>query len=93
MLNSRVFCFGGSDAEQIAFLVKTVQVPQESLEHDLVFKMGQQCAERFRGQLITDNNGRRTVPGKVFVPVIIRLSAGKSHDLCRNICTELLLAG
>ena len=32
-------------AQLYAFLVKAVQVPCESLEHHLVFEMGQQCAQ------------------------------------------------
>ena len=48
--------FGEDFAKLYAFLVEAVQVPDESLEHDLVFEMGKQRAEGFRGQLIADHN-------------------------------------
>ena len=80
-------------AQLNAFLVKTVQVPQEALEHYLVFKMRKQSAECFRCQAVPDNDAGRAVACKLLVQVLIILAAGKGHDLSGNIGTQFLLTG
>ena len=75
-----------------SFLVKAVQVPQEALEHHLVFKMRQQRAKCFRCQSVTDNDTRRPVSSEVLISVFVLLSAGKGHYLGSNIRAQLLLA-
>ena len=49
--------FGKYLAQLDAFLVKAVQIPEETLEHHFVLKVGQQCAKCFRGQLFANNDG------------------------------------
>ena len=73
-------------------LVEAVQIPQESLEHHFVFKVGQERSQRFRRQFLTGNDAGRSVSGKSFIPVLILFSARKSHILGSHIRTELLLA-
>ena len=79
-------------AELNAFLVEAVQVPAESLEHDLVLEMSEQCAERCRVQLIADDDAGRTAALEVLVQILIRFAAGKGNDLRSDIGAELLLA-
>ena len=86
------YAFREHFAQLDAFLVKAVQVPQEALEHDLVFIVGQQGAKCFRRQLVTDDDTAGPVAGKVLVPVLILLAAGKSHDLGSHVGAQLLLA-
>ena len=85
--------FGKYFTELYAFLIETVQIPEEPLEHNLVFEMGQQSAEGLRGQLFADDDTGGTVAFEVFIPVFIFLSAGECHDLRCNIRTKLLLTG
>ena len=80
-------------AQLYAFLVKAVQVPEESLEHHLVLEVGKQRTQRFRRQFLADNDAGGAVPGEVLVPVFVLLAAGKSHDLSRHVGAQLLLAG
>ena len=80
-------------AELNAFLVKTVDVPKEALEHDLVLKVGEQGAKRTRGQLAADDDAGRTAALEILIFIFVLFAAGKRHDLGRNIGAELLLAG
>ena len=75
------------------FLVKAVDVPQESLEHHLILKMSKKRSQRSRCQLIADDDAGRTSSLKILVSVFVLFSAGKSDNLRRDIGTELLLAG
>ena len=80
-------------AELYALLVEAVQVPAESLEHNLILKVSQQRAKRFRGKLFADDDAGGAAAFKTLVGVFILLAAGKGHDLGCNICAQLLLAG
>ena len=51
---------GKNLAELDTFLVEGVDVPQESLEHDLVLKVGKQCAKGSRCQLFANDDAGRT---------------------------------
>ncbi len=75
------------------FLVKTVDIPYKALIHNLVLEMGQERPQRFGCQLLTDNDAGRTAALKILIAVLIRLAAGKCHNLRRHIGTEFLLAG
>ena len=75
-----------------AFLIKAVQVPYESLEHNLVFEVSKKGTKSLRCKLLTNDDTGRTAALEVFVQVLIFLAAGKSYDLSSNICTKFLLA-
>ena len=74
------------------FLIEAVDVPQESLEHNLVLEMCKQCTKCLWIKLLTDNDRRWTTTLEVLVAVLILLTTCKCYDLCSNICAELLLA-
>ena len=42
-------------SELNAFLIEAVEIPQESLEHDLILEVGEERTECFRCKLITDD--------------------------------------
>ena len=73
------------------FLVKAVYIPYESLEHNLIFKVSEECTKCFRCQFFSDNNAGWTSTFKVFVFIFICFSACKSYNLCCYICAEFLL--
>ena len=73
-------------------LVEAVYVPQESLEHNFVFEVSKKCTEACRIYLLADDDAGRTCALKILVAVLIRLTAGKCHDLSCNVRAELLLA-
>ena len=75
-----------------AFLIEAVDVPQESLEHNLVLEVCKQGSKCLRINLLTNDDGRWTTTLEVLVAVLILLTACKCYDLCSNICAELLLA-
>ena len=50
------YFFGQYLAQLYAFLVETVQIPEESLEHDLVLEVCEQCAERCRCQHVAGDD-------------------------------------
>ena len=53
-----------------ALLVKAVQVPHKALEHDLIFKMGQECAQSLGIQPVADDDAGGTSALKVLVLVL-----------------------
>ncbi len=74
------------------FLIKTVNIPYKSLEHNLVLEVGKQCTECLRINLLSDNNRRWASTLEILVAVFIFLAACKCNNLCCNIRTKLLLA-
>ena len=79
--------FGKDFAQLYAFLVETVQIPQETLVHDLVLEMGKQRAKRFRCQFAADDYTSRTIAGKMLVPVPVLFAACKCDHLSGDVGT------
>ena len=79
-------------SELYAFLVKAVDIPCESLEHDLVLKVSEQRTQRLRNQLISDDDAGRSLSFEDLIRILVILSGCKCHDLSRYICGKLLLA-
>ena len=84
---------GKEFAELYAFLIEAVDIPQESLEHDLVLEMGEECAKASRVELVAMYNAGRTTAFEMFVLVFVVLATGKGYNLCDDIGTEFFLAG
>ena len=84
---------GQNLAQLNAFLVEAVQIPCKALEHDLVLKVGKQCAQSLGSQLLADDDGGRTTAFELLVQVGVILAAGKCHNLCGHVGTKLLLGG
>ena len=80
-------------AELYAFLVEAVYIPQEALEHDLVLEMGEQCANGFRSESLSNDDAGRTVAGELLIVVLVVPAAGECHDLRNHVRAKLLLAG
>ncbi len=80
-------------AELYAFLIEAVDVPDKALEHDLVLEVCKKGTQRLRGELLADDDARRTAALEVLVRVLIVLAAGEGDDLSGDICAQLLLAG
>ena len=59
--------FGQDLAKLNAFLVEAVEVPEETLEHDLVLEMSEECAHGFRGEPIADDDARRPSAIKLLI--------------------------
>ena len=79
-------------AELYAFLVEAVQIPEESLEHDLVFEVREECAERFRCQLVACDDAGRSAAVELLVQVVVFFSAGEGYDLSCYVSAKLFLA-
>ena len=80
-------------AQLYAFLVKAVDVPYEALEHDLVLEVSKESAEGLGSELLAGDDAGRTSARERLVGVLIILAACERHDLCYDVCAELLLAG
>lgn len=88
----RQHALGKNLAQLYAFLIETVQIPEEALEHDLILKVCEQRAQRSRCQLVADDDAGRAAAFKLLVAVRIVFAASEGNNLCDNICTQFLLA-
>ena len=79
-------------AKLYSFLVETVDIPKESLEHDLVFKVCKQSAKCLWVQLISNDDAGWTTALKILVTVVICFTTCKCNNLCCDIGTKFLLA-
>ena len=79
-------------SELNAFLVERVDVPYESLEHNLVLEMCKKRTEHFRSELVSIDEARRSFASERLVRVSVFLSASERHDLGDDVCAELFLA-
>ena len=84
--------FGQDLAKLHAFLVEAVEVPEETLEHDLVLEMREERSHGFRREPIADDDARRPSAIKLLVQVIVVLAASEGDDLRSHVGTQLLLA-
>mgnify|MGYP006922541739 CR=1 FL=1 len=65
-------------AELHALLVEAVDVPHESLIHDLILEVGQERSQGLGGQLLSRDDAGGTSARKVLVAVLVRLAAGEN---------------